>query len=291
MRNSIHFLPERKQIEINTILEVIKSVANPEMIILFGSYAKGKYVEDKYIDKAGTRYEYISDYDFLVITNENSSKASGFESQILEQADLFDPPLNLEIHSPEYVNTGLESGQYFFADIIKEGILLYSKGVTLLKQPRELTSEEQKIRAQEDFNRFFPKTPILLRQAQQNLSSYRVTELNDELDLGIFNLHQATEYLYSTVLLVFTHYKPKIHNLKRLRKKTKTISQQLFQLFRVETEPEDKRLFELLKQGYNEARYSTNFITNANDLQTLIEKVTLMHDMVKNICEERIASL
>lgn len=44
------------------------------MIILFGSYARGKYVEDRYISQ-GITYEYISDYDFLVVTKNNPEKS------------------------------------------------------------------------------------------------------------------------------------------------------------------------------------------------------------------------
>ena len=37
------------------------------MIILFGSYARGDWVEDTYVEDAIT-YEYKSDYDILVIS-------------------------------------------------------------------------------------------------------------------------------------------------------------------------------------------------------------------------------
>jgi predicted nucleotidyltransferase len=63
-------LPDKKQFEIDRIKDIIIDVVNPEMIILFGSYAKGKYVEHKYNSK-GITFEYISDYDFLVVTKEN----------------------------------------------------------------------------------------------------------------------------------------------------------------------------------------------------------------------------
>ena len=38
-----------------------------EKIILFGSYARGKWVEDSYVQD-GTTYEYKSDFDILVVT-------------------------------------------------------------------------------------------------------------------------------------------------------------------------------------------------------------------------------
>lgn len=64
MKTSLANLPEFKQREINQVVAIIQEVVNPEMIILFGSYAKGTYVEHSYTAKDGIRYEYISDYDF-----------------------------------------------------------------------------------------------------------------------------------------------------------------------------------------------------------------------------------
>ncbi|MCO5237055.1 MAG: hypothetical protein M9933_12375 [Chitinophagaceae bacterium] len=43
-------------------------------------------------------YEYISDYDFLVVTKNNPEKSYVKESIIASKAEKFIPPVNLEIH-------------------------------------------------------------------------------------------------------------------------------------------------------------------------------------------------
>lgn len=48
MKTSLSHLPQIKQEQILQIVEIIKEVAAPEKIILFGSYALGKYVDDNY---------------------------------------------------------------------------------------------------------------------------------------------------------------------------------------------------------------------------------------------------
>jgi len=54
------------------------------MVILFGSYATGKWVEDRYIEK-GITYEYRSDYDLLVVlTHEEFSQKIKIEDKIKE---------------------------------------------------------------------------------------------------------------------------------------------------------------------------------------------------------------
>src|SRR5689334_13058330 len=99
MKTSLSHLPISKQQEIQRIAEIIREVVNPEMIILFGSYAKGTYVEDRYRGKDGIEYEYISDYDFLVVTKDSLEKTYLQESTILDRVDRYRPPVNLEIHS------------------------------------------------------------------------------------------------------------------------------------------------------------------------------------------------
>ena len=64
MKQDITHLPERKQQELKTITQIICDIAKPEMVILFGSYARDDWVEDKY-DK--THYRYQSDFDILVL--------------------------------------------------------------------------------------------------------------------------------------------------------------------------------------------------------------------------------
>ena len=69
-------LPEHKQDELKKIVAaLIPRYAEIEMIILFGSYARGNWVEDKYVEK-GTTYEYKSDYDLLIILNKNGQAQS-----------------------------------------------------------------------------------------------------------------------------------------------------------------------------------------------------------------------
>jgi len=68
MKTDLTHLPEHKQAELKAIREaLIPRYGEIEMIVLFGSYARGNYVEDKYEDK-GITYEYKSDYDLLIIT-------------------------------------------------------------------------------------------------------------------------------------------------------------------------------------------------------------------------------
>lgn len=284
MKTSISHLPEKKQFEIKRIADIIQEVLHPEKIILFGSHAKGTWVEDRYTDKHGTTYEYISDYDILVVTKESVEKASSHESKIMDKVDRYKPPVNLEIHGIEYINTGLEEGEYFFVDIVKEGILLYDTGRVHFASPRSLTAAEKKVKSERYFNTWFPQANIFLKNSRFDFSE-------GHLKIAAFELHQSAESLYYTLLLVFTDYKPKTHNLWKLRKKSKPYSKEVFEVFRAETDKDEEHLFDLLKRGYVDARYREDYVITDQELTVLIDRVSMMIPMVEKLCKEKIESL
>ncbi len=284
MKSSLDHLPVAKQQQILQIVKIIKEVAAPEKIILYGSHAKGKQVEHRYTGKDGIRYEYISDYDFLVVTKNNTIKEYELEDIINNRTARFEPSINLQIHEIDYINEGLEFGQYFFTDIINEGILLFDTENVHFAEPRQLTPEEEKEKAQRYFDIWFPQGNEFLIDASNaiNRKSYKI---------GAFYLHQATESLYYATLLVFTGYKPKTHNLWKLRKHAKDLSEELFLAFPVETDKYENHLFDLLKRGYIDARYKPEYSITEEELKALIERVKKMQQTVEKICKEKIASI
>jgi len=109
---------------------------------------------------------------------------------------------------------------------------------------------------------------------------------------SVFLLHQAAEHFYNTVLLVFTGYKPKTHNLDKLRHYAKQLSQELFSIFPFPIDDsEEIHLFDLLKKGYVDARYKNDYDITGEELKKLIDRIYLMQTVVQNICMEHIDSL
>jgi hypothetical protein len=56
------------------------------------------------------------------------------------------------------------------------------------------------------------------------------------------------------------------------------------------TEPEDKRLFDLLKKAYIEARYSGSYRITQEELSTLQTRVIALAERVRTACLEKLAS-
>jgi HEPN domain-containing protein/predicted nucleotidyltransferase len=284
MKTSLSHLPENNQHEILRIVEIIKEETDPEKIILFGSYAKGTHTAHSYFGRDGIRYEYMSDYDLLVVTNEAQEKSYELEDRVTNRSRMYRSSVNMEIHNMGYINEGLEFGQYFFADIVKEGVLLYDKGTVQFSVPRQLTPGEEKEISQRYFDKWFPP-------GQEFISASDLIAGNGNLKIAAFQLHQATETFYYTTLLVFTGYKPKTHNLSKLRAQTKLLSEELYLIFPAESNKQEKHLFELLKRGYVDARYRDDYVITKEELSTLIERVKEMKDTVERICKAKINSI
>jgi HEPN domain-containing protein len=284
MKSSLSHLPKIKQEQILQIAAIIKEVATPEKIILFGSYAKGNFVDHKYTGKDGIIYEYISDYDFLVVTQENKIKDYELEDIILTKTQHFNIPINVQIHEIDYINKGLQFGQYFFTDIVKEGVLLYDSKRLEFAELIELNARQLKEISKNYFDIWYNRHNEFFIDANNAFNRNSFTK-------AAFELHQATESLYYAVLLVFQGYKPKSHNLYKLRKYSKELSEELFLAFPIENDKNEKKIFDLLKSGYIDARYKEDFVISKEETEKLIEHIKNMRNIVERLCNDKIVSI
>jgi len=153
MKTSIEFLPSNKRQELHAIVQAIRQYPEVEMIILFGSYARGKWIEE-YADD-GVHFQYQSDYDLLVIVKTRSTSAQhrleGDIMTVTQNMSEIKTPVSPIVHDIEFINRRLEKAQYFFSDIKKQGIILYNSGQLKLGEPRELSNKERYQLAKEDF--------------------------------------------------------------------------------------------------------------------------------------------
>ena len=79
----------------------------------------------------------------------------------------------------------------------------------------------------------------------------------------------------------------KQHNLSKLSSSVKSHSPDLANVFPLHPK-EEKRLFDLIKAAYVEARYNPKFVVTKEDIDALIPKVELLRDITKSICEKKI---
>src|SRR3954466_14260315 len=116
MKTSLDHLPQRKQDELRAITGVIRAGAPLEMLILFGSHARGDWVEDP---EGG----YFSDYDLLaVVESRKVADDAGLWMQLETEARQLsgEALVSLIAHDIKFVNGEIRAGSYFFGDIKNE---------------------------------------------------------------------------------------------------------------------------------------------------------------------------
>jgi len=284
MNTLLAHLPTEKQQELSLITALLKNCKGVELVILFGSYARGEQVEDMYSEK-GTTYEYKSDFDILVITtHDDLGNNHKIEDKVEnELSGKVMTTTNLIFHSIKHLNQSLSMGNYFFQDIKKEGIVLFDTKKYKLQNPKKLTTEEAKQKAQDYFDQWFIS-------ASEFTEFYEVALIKGYLHKAAFMLHQATEHFYTTILLVFTDYRPKEHDLKKLDLRVRNCDTR-FHIFPRQTKQE-KELFELLKRAYIDSRYKMDqYNISQSELEYLGERVMKLKDLTEEICLEKIAQL
>ena len=289
-------LPKRSQNHqeiIEQITNIIKEQGKSKIayVILFGSFAKGTWVDDARTEKDGTNTFYNSDYDFLVLTSKHNDgqgrKASDLERKIKQQIErkYLDRHrvVSIIVESLNRVNNDLSKGHYFFSDIKKEGILLYKADKAVeLKEPKELTNVERKEMAQDDYDVWFKKGDDFLKDSNYAL-------VNNRNNNSAFYLHQATEALFNCIELVFTNYKPKIHDIEQLNRRCLPFCKELENIFPKNTQTE-KDCFELLKLAYVDARYDKNYSITKEQLKYLITRVEKLKEVATQACLKKIES-
>lgn len=284
MKTSIEHLPKQKQEELEKIVQIINESITAEMIILFGSYARGDWVEELHDD--GFHYQYQSDFDILVVVNtrKNANKyrrRNKMEDDIRRLSSI-QTPITFIYHNIGFFNHALREGQYFFSDIKTEGILLYNSGKCQLSESHNMSLEERQIKATKHFEKRFESANEFLKQFQNAF-------INEWYGNSTFQLHQATERYYAAILLAFTDYKPKTHDIKELGKQVAAQEPAFLKIFPLGTK-EDERLFELLRKAYIDARYDDNFSVTKDELQWLVERVKMLKELTEKICKIKIAS-
>jgi predicted nucleotidyltransferase/HEPN domain-containing protein len=299
MKTDLNHLPEGKRRELAFVVDMIRegfafATARRTMpdirggrllkIILFGSYARGDWVEDP----VG---RYFSDYDLLVVVDrEELTDVPEFwqktEDRLLEELSSgakLRTPVSLIYHSLDDVNEKLKLGRYFFMDIVRDGILLFEEPGHPFAEPQPLSPAEALRETQDYFEEWFESASKFKRASEFLKNDGAPKE-------AVFNLHQAAERLYHCLFLVRTLYSPKTHNLNRLRQLAEDLEPRLKPVWPRDTKFE-RRCFELLREAYVKARYSRHYRISSEELGWLTERVQLLQNIVREVCEQRIASL
>lgn len=297
MKSSLDHLPPPKQRELERVLAILHEEFDDALkgseadwkkrgrilkVILFGSYARGSWVDEPHTTKG-----YRSDFDLLIIVN--NKKLCTYEPYWHKAADRFihdrgiKTPVSFIVHSLREVNTAIWKGQYFFTDIRREGIILYELDSESLAEPRLQSPREAYTTAKEHFEERFPFAQNFLLLAETGLDKGLTKH-------AAFLLHQAIEHAYSALLLTLTNYAPPSHNIKFLRSLAEEQDRSLVDAWPRE-QTTHRAWFNTLAEAYVKARYSKHYRIESEALLWLGECTQRLHNLVEATCKAHLSNL
>ena len=296
MRTDLDHLPAAKQRELAHVVRVLfeefdrnvadatqarKKKARILKIVLYGSYARGDWVDDP----VGG---YKSDYDILVVISDPKLTDpieywADADDRLMRDVTInktLSAPVNFIVHDLADLNEQLIHGRPFFVDIAEQGIALYEAEEFELATPRRLPPEEARAEARKFFDRWYPDAGMRFDLARTAIErAYRKQ--------AAFDLHQTTEQLYHCVLLVLTLYSPKSHKLNFLRSHAEEVAPELIAAW-PRADKFSRRCFELLRQAYVNARYSPHYEISEEELRWLSDRVAELQALVEDVCQRRL---
>ena len=301
MKTDLDHLPPQKQREIERVVQLIfeefndafalakhewKKAGRILKIILYGSYARGTWVDEPHTAKG-----YQSDYDLLIIVNDKRLADrvkywAKLDERLMREYGVtgtLHTPVNFIVHTLQEVNDGLAHGRYFFMDVKQDGVALYQFDDSELHTPKPKTPTQALTMAQEYFDEWMPSAASFLK-------GYRFYMSEGDWKKAAFLLHQGTETLYHCVLLVCTFYTPHVHNLGFLRTQAERIDYRLTFVWPRDNR-KDRARFEKLREAYVKARYSKHYRISKEELEWLGEQVEELGRVVHELCSERLEKL
>ena len=296
MRDQLDHLPQSTQRELAHVVRVLFEEFEAALrhgtskwskqgrilkIVLYGSFARGDWVSDPI---GG----YVSDYDILIVVNDERLTDFEFwsaaEDRLMRDvtiSNLLTAPVSFIAHTLTDVNAQLERGRPFFVDIVRQGIALYEAEGFSFVAPRTLPVEKAKAEAQMHFDEWFPSATAFAQGALYYRQIARPKE-------AVFNYHQAAERAYHCALLVLGLYSPKSHRLNFLRSQCEQIATSLAAAWPRGTKFE-RRCFELLRQAYVNARYSSGYTITDEEMDWTAEHVEQLLSRVEAVCRSHLA--
>ncbi len=261
---------------------------DPEMIVLFGAHARGA-VNGCSTKSAHGNGLYTPDYELLVIL-EQCKLARRLELwQTIMQRFRADPEtsngveLSFLTKSRSEVNHQLRLGSAFFSDIKRKGIVLHRSEDIQLARCRSIDPIQRQIAARRALRWWY-------RSASDSLRAFELFVDRRRYRRAAFELHQAAEFLYTGIVIVFTGHQSRSHNLRRLERRVSNLDPAFFGLLGQTTGNGDGRLFGLLNAAYVQGRYNGAFRVTRRELDELATRVRRLQRVTRHICQERIKS-
>ncbi len=300
LKEKLEHLPPDKIAGLEFITDKIIGTGLAEMVVLYGSYARGDYKDGKIKEVGGMLTMFRSDYDILVIVDKPDEKEepdrrlSYFQPVFVGETsikikDMLRPyleniPVQVIVEQISRVNQLIEDRQFFFLDIQREGIELYNSGKCRFVEPPEKVSPKVRRQYAEDyFEMWFKKAAGFLRSANHDIH-------DSELLFAAFHIEQVFEFCYKCIGYVFTHYAPDEHDLFKLREIAEKYEPLLIKIFPIDSLGE-KDDFDKLGRAYIGSRYIKDYEVNKSEIERWKTEAEKLLKVTEQACKSKIGIL
>lgn len=276
LKQILSHLPPERIADLEYITQKILDTHRVDIILLFGSYARGDFKTER-----GKEQGKKSDFDILIVTEDGDRKKQVVAKLrgAFKDMEIVVQTLVVPIH---VVNKALEENQYFYSDIKKEGIELFNSGRYDFASFKGLSATRRREIAEADFKEWYEAATSFFDYFEYGVKK------NDLLRAS-FHLQQTIEMCYTAIEMVFSHYNPHEHNLFALRDRCVRFHKRLKGIFHYEDE-EHKKLFDQLNYAYIGGRYRNEkeFPVDMDKIEFWKQETEQFLKLTEEICLERI---
>lgn len=280
-------LPSPQKHQLDQIISAIKSTNLAEVIILYGSFARGDFKLEQGEWSGG-----ISDFDLFILTSGKKQRET--ERKIKEALPETEMVVEIVCEEIETFKQVVKENRFFYTDILKEGKILFHSGkIELPKIPESIDPKLRLEIAELDFEDKFSEITNRFAVAKFLISEQKYRSAS-------FDIQQVFELSYKLIDLIFTQYVNQGHHLLPLREKAKKLDSRINTVFPLETQ-KSKSWFEHLDKAYIGARYHTTknpegvhrptYDVSREQVDFWITEAEKLVEITKIICEEKIAIL
>lgn len=295
LKEKLKHLPPDKIAGLEFITDKIIETGLAEMVVLYGSHARGDYKDGKIKEVGGMPTMFRSDYDILVIVDKPDEKEqpdrrlSYFQPVFVGETsikikDVLRPylneiPVQVIVEQITRVNQLIENRQFFFLDIQKEGIELYNSGKCSFIEPPETVLPKVRRQYAEDYFEMW-----------YNNAREVYFELRTNPKLAAFDIEQIFELCYKCIGYVFTHYAPDEHDLFKLREIAEKYEPLLVKIFPIDKLGE-KDDFDQLSRAYIGSRYIKDYKVDKPEIERWRTEAEKLLAVTEQSCKTKIGIL
>lgn len=282
MNTALHPLSSCNTMQLQEIVNIIVKAVSPEHIFLLGANFTRHQLYNIFSESPAT-YGQVTHYDLLVLLPADEKRSPDEVQDVIENRCRAHTPVTAIIFYMNQFNELLAAGHSFCCEVYESALSVYDAEHVLLREPRFPERTALELQAKEVFAKWYGGAEEFFAGAELYL-------MRKQLKMAAFMLHQVAERCFVGLIQVMTGYRAGTHNLDKLLRYARSFSAELCLLFPRNNEKEEQ-LFRQLQKAYIHSRYKDDYSVSEQELLTLKDRLAKMLDVVKQVCEKRIASL